>query len=92
MPGDYQLGGRDGQPEPAWPGAARIHIDHTIAFFGTRQLVWTAPFCAIGLARFAFLALSHRDDSGPTEAMLRDWPFLLDLAAWAAAVLVIIYQ
>lgn len=66
--------------------------DHTIAFFGTRQLVWTAPFCAIGLARFAFLALSHRDDSGPTEAMLRDWPFLVNLAAWAGAVLVIIYN
>ena len=65
--------------------------DHTVAFFGTDRLVWTAPFCALGVARFAQLALARGGDDSPTEAMLRDPPFLLNLAAWAAAVLVIIY-
>jgi 4-hydroxybenzoate polyprenyltransferase len=65
--------------------------DHTVTFFGTGDLVFTAPFCAIGLARFAFLALGRGDEAGPTEAMLRDWPFLLNLAAWGGVVLVIIY-
>jgi len=63
---------------------------HTVRFFGTEDLFYTAPFCAIGVARFAFLALGRGDES-PTEAMLRDWPFLLNLAAWAGVVLVIIY-
>jgi hypothetical protein len=63
----------------------------TVGIFGTTHLVWTAPFCAIGLARFTMLALGRRGEDSPTEAMLRDWPFLLNLAGWAAAVLLIIY-
>jgi len=67
---------------------------HTIAFFGTDRLVWTAPFCAIGVGRFAMLSIgrSHLGDDSPTDAMLRDWPFLLNLAGWAIAVLAIIYR
>lgn len=64
---------------------------HTVAFFGTSQLAWTAPCCALGVARFAQLALRPRGDDSPTEAMLRDVPFLLNLAAWGVAVLLIIY-
>jgi hypothetical protein len=64
---------------------------HTVDFFGTRHLVWTAPFCAIGVARFAQLALGRAGDDSPTEAMLRDPPFLVNLAGWVAAILVIIY-
>jgi len=65
--------------------------DHTVTFFGTDQLVWTAPFCAVGVGRFAQLALGRGGEESPTEAMLRDWPFLLILATWGAAVLFIIY-
>ncbi|MCB9574860.1 MAG: decaprenyl-phosphate phosphoribosyltransferase [Kofleriaceae bacterium] len=65
--------------------------DHTVRSFGTRDLMWTAPFCAAGVGRFAWLALASRDDDSPTELMLRDWPFLANLVAWAATVLVIIY-
>ena len=64
---------------------------HTVAFFGTRHLVWTAPFCAIGVARFAQLALGRGGEDSPTEAMLRDWVFVLNLALWGAAVLSVIY-
>jgi 4-hydroxybenzoate polyprenyltransferase len=66
--------------------------DHTVTFFGTRDLVWTAPFCALGVARFAQLALGRGGEDSPTEAMLRDWPFLLNLVAWAGVVLFIIYR
>jgi 4-hydroxybenzoate polyprenyltransferase len=67
---------------------------HTIEFFGTSRLVWTAPFCALGVLRFAQLSIgrSHLGDDSPTDAMLRDWPFLLNLAGWAIAVLAIIYR
>jgi decaprenyl-phosphate phosphoribosyltransferase len=65
---------------------------HTVAFFRTRDLPWSAPFCVVGLARFAWLAL--RPGSGgdsPTDAMLRDAVFLVNLMAWAVVILVIVY-
>lgn len=63
----------------------------TVAFFGTDQLVWSAPFVALGILRFLFLALWRPKDESPTEAMLKDPWFLLDLVAAAATVLYIIY-
>ena len=64
---------------------------HTAELFRTRHLVYSVPFVALGIVRFLFLALwSPRIDS-PTEAMLRDPWFLLDLAAATATVLYIIY-
>jgi decaprenyl-phosphate phosphoribosyltransferase len=65
--------------------------EHTVTFFGTRNLVWSAPFCALGIARFAMLALRRGDEDSPTDAMLRDWPFLLILSAWGAMILAIVY-
>jgi hypothetical protein len=65
--------------------------DHTRTFFGTRELPWSAPFCAFGMARFAWLALVKPGTDSPTDAMLRDPSFLLNLAAWAVVILVIVY-
>ncbi|MCG8421658.1 MAG: decaprenyl-phosphate phosphoribosyltransferase [Proteobacteria bacterium] len=64
----------------------------TIAFFGTRALVWTLPCCLIGIARFLQLALWHPRLRSPTDAMLRDWLFLINIALWGAIVLVIVYR
>lgn len=67
-------------------------LDHQrVAEFGTDRLVYSAPFVVLGLVRFAYLALWHPKDESPTEAMLRDPWFLLDLAAATATVLYIIY-
>ncbi len=63
----------------------------TIAFFQTDQLLWTLPFCIIGIARFLQIALWMKTPESPTDAILRDWPFLLNLGAWAVSVIVIIY-
>ncbi len=65
--------------------------DHTVGFFGTPHLIWTAPFCAIGVARFAWLALGSDRDASPTEQMLRDWPFIVNLTAWGAVTMALIY-
>jgi decaprenyl-phosphate phosphoribosyltransferase len=65
--------------------------DRTVGVFGTQRLVWTAPFCALGVARFTVLALGRGGEDSPTESMLKDWLFLLNLAGWAAAVVAIIY-
>lgn len=65
---------------------------HTVAFFGTDRLPYSSPFVALGIVRFLFLALWWPKDESPTEAMLKDPWFLLDLAAATATVLYIIYS
>ena len=65
--------------------------EHTIRFFGTTQLPYTSPFVALGIFRFLQLALWRPKDDSPTEAMLKDPWFLLDLVAATATVLYIIY-
>jgi 4-hydroxybenzoate polyprenyltransferase len=64
---------------------------HTVAFFGTRQLVWSTPFAAIGIFRFVQLALWQPREDSPTEAMLRDPLFLGNLLAWGAVIVWIVY-
>jgi decaprenyl-phosphate phosphoribosyltransferase len=65
--------------------------EHTIHFFGTDRLVWSSPFVVFGVIRFLFITLYKPTDDSPTEAMLKDWLFLADLAGATAAVLYIIY-
>jgi decaprenyl-phosphate phosphoribosyltransferase len=64
---------------------------HTVAFFGTEHLPYSSPFVALGIVRFMTLALWYPKDESPTEAMLKDPWFLLDLAAAAGVVLYLIY-
>jgi 4-hydroxybenzoate polyprenyltransferase len=64
---------------------------HTVAMFGTDRLAYSTPFVALGLLRFMALALWFPKDEPPTEAMLKDPWFLLDLAGATAVVLYIIY-
>lgn len=68
----------------------------TIASLGTAHLIWTAPMPAFGVLRFLQLAKNPRLDKrkggeSPTEAMLRDWPFLLNLFVWAIVTFGVIY-
>lgn len=64
---------------------------NTSAFFGTRFLVATAPFTLFGVLRFLHLVRHRPEAESPTDEMLRDWPFLLNLAFWAGAVTLVIY-
>ncbi|HEX4454039.1 MAG TPA: UbiA prenyltransferase family protein [Kofleriaceae bacterium] len=59
---------------------------------GPHALVYSAPFVAIGIVRFLSLALWRPRIDSPTDAMLRDPWFLLDLVAATATVLYIIYR
>lgn len=60
-------------------------------FFGTDKLLYTTPFAAFGLLRFLLLVRRHTSTDSPTDAMLKDWPFITNLALWATAVVLIIY-
>jgi decaprenyl-phosphate phosphoribosyltransferase len=64
---------------------------HTIEFFGTGELVWVSPFVLLGVVRFVILSLWRESDESPTDAMLSDRWFLLDLAAATATTLYVIY-
>ena len=64
---------------------------HTIEYFGTNKLVYSAPFVGFGILRFLFLALWWPKDESPTEAMLRDPWFLMDLVAATATMIYVIY-
>jgi len=59
--------------------------------FGTDRLAFSSPFVALGIMRYLYLALWRPKDESPTEAMLKDPWFLLDLAGATATVLYIIY-
>jgi len=63
----------------------------TIARFGGRELVYTVPFVLFGIFRYLYLIYQQRTPRNPTEALLRDGPFLANLALWAGAVLWIVY-
>lgn len=64
----------------------------TRAFFGTEHLVFTTPFALFGVLRFLRLVQHRPDSESPTEEMLRDKPFLANLALFVAAVIALIYH
>lgn len=68
----------------------------TRAFFHSEYLWLTVPFTVFGIARFLFL-VSGRAGRGlkaesPTQEMLRDVPFVLNLVLWGIVVVAIVYQ
>jgi decaprenyl-phosphate phosphoribosyltransferase len=68
----------------------------TQAFFHTEYLWLTAPFTVFGILRFLQL-VSGRAGRGlkaesPTQEMLRDVPFVLNLVLWVVVVVAIVYR
>jgi len=68
----------------------------TRAFFNSNLLWLTAPFTVFGIVRFLQL-VSGRAGRGlraesPTQEMLRDVPFVLNLVAWVVVIVAIVYK
>jgi 4-hydroxybenzoate polyprenyltransferase len=68
----------------------------TRAFFNSNLLWLTVPFTVFGIVRFLQL-VSGRAGRGlraesPTQEMLRDVPFVLNLVAWVAVIVAIVYK
>ncbi len=59
--------------------------------FGTDTLVYTVPFVLFGIFRYLYLIHQVHDERNPTESMLSDVPFLLNLAAWGLSIVLILY-
>jgi decaprenyl-phosphate phosphoribosyltransferase len=64
---------------------------HALAVFRTGRLVFTVPFVAFGVWRFIWIAQRRTDADSPTDSMLRDPPFIVTLALYAAVALAILY-
>jgi 4-hydroxybenzoate polyprenyltransferase len=68
----------------------------TCAAFNTHFLWLTVPFTVFGIVRFLAL-VSGRAGRGlraesPTQEMLRDVPFVLNLVAWVVVIIAIVYK
>ena len=63
----------------------------TVRRFHTSRLPWTTPFGVFGLWRFSRLLDARDTAHSPTERMLRDRPFLINLAAGTITVGLLIY-
>ena len=63
---------------------------HAQDFFGARPLVLTVPFVAFGVFRFIWITSRKLDAESPTDSMLRDWPFMLNLALYGVAILLLV--
>lgn len=60
--------------------------------FGTYLLATTLPFPAYGVWRFHQLVGHAARASSPTEALITDIPFVINLALWMVAVVAILYS
>jgi 4-hydroxybenzoate polyprenyltransferase len=63
----------------------------TAARLGTPHLVATVPFVLYGIFRFLYLLYQKTGARNPTEAILADPPFLLNVALWGTLVVVLVY-
>lgn len=64
----------------------------TVRFFGTDKLTWSIPFAVFGVVRFLYLVRNRPESESPTEEMLRDPPFVINLALWGVTILAVIYS
>ncbi len=64
---------------------------HAQTFFGTRRLILTVPFVAFGVYRFTWITHGKADSESPTDSMLSDAPFMINLFGYAVAIVAIIY-
>jgi len=66
-------------------------VGETVSSFSPRDLIWTLPCVAFGVFRFQQLVDRSDDSRSPTDLMLRDWPFVLNLMLYGVIVIGVIY-
>jgi 4-hydroxybenzoate polyprenyltransferase len=63
----------------------------TVEKYGTYDLIYTIPMVLYGIFRYLYLMYQQPGERNPTEAILRDPPFLINMLLWGAAVVWIVY-
>jgi 4-hydroxybenzoate polyprenyltransferase len=63
----------------------------TVEKYRTEKLALTIPFVIYGIFRYLYLVHRREQGGSPSDVLLTDWPLLLGVALWAAAVVAIVY-
>jgi len=63
----------------------------TVQKYNTYDLVYTIPMVLYGIFRYLYLMYQQPGERNPTEAILRDPPFLINMMLWGLAVFWIVY-
>jgi 4-hydroxybenzoate polyprenyltransferase len=63
----------------------------TVAKYHTQNLIFTVPMVLFGIFRYLYLMYQRPGAKNPTEAILSDVPFLLNILIWGVAVVSIVY-
>lgn len=63
----------------------------TVEKYHTQDLVYTIPLVLYGIFRYLYLMYQSPGERNPTEAILRDPPFLINIVLWGVSVLWIVY-
>ena len=65
--------------------------ERTIERFGTDHLIYTIPLVLFGIFRYLYLIYQRPEERNPTEALLSDMPFVINVVLWGLLVLWIVY-
>ena len=60
--------------------------------FHTQHLIYTIPMVLFGIFRYLYLIYQKPSRRNPTEAILRDPAFMINILVWGVAVLLIVYR
>lgn len=63
----------------------------TVEKYHTQRLVYTIPLVLFGIFRYLYLMYQRPAERNPTEAILRDPPFLINMVLWGLAVVWVVY-
>jgi ABC-type Fe3+ transport system permease subunit len=64
---------------------------HARELFDTTSMPWTIPFIVIGIGRFLQLSGAAGDARSPTDRMVRDVPFIINIVGWGLLCIWLIY-
>lgn len=65
--------------------------DDTVEKFGSKALLYTAPFVLYGLFRYYYLVHQKKTGGDPASEFLSDIPLLANMILWAGTVFIILY-
>lgn len=63
----------------------------TVERFGGNRLILTLPMVLYGIFRYLYLIYQRPEQRNPTEALLTDWPFVVNVVLWGLVVLWVVY-
>jgi 4-hydroxybenzoate polyprenyltransferase len=63
----------------------------TVAKYHSQGLLYTLPLVLFGIFRYLYLMYQRQGERNPTELILHDPPFLINMALWGVAVVVVVY-